>query len=223
MKLAGFRPDKLSHLLDLVLIRNHRLSIWTIGFLNLDLDRGRPVDDRVAPLVAHPTLILDVLPCRIHLPLATGRYFVLVTEPSLELHDLPLITIRLETLPASCSLNNLLLVKDLRQEDSFISSVLLGCLGVQDLEHVLALSLQVPVLMWATMNPLLKVISSGLGGARIPREVNSNQTLCSSQRRTEGSYHHLIKPGVAQVEMDEMLVVLYESAQVVQKGLRVII
>jgi hypothetical protein len=40
LELAGFRPDKLSHLLNLVLIRNHRLSIWTIGFLNLDLDRG---------------------------------------------------------------------------------------------------------------------------------------------------------------------------------------
>jgi len=56
-----------------------------------------------------------------------------MTEPSLELHDLAFITIRLETLPASCSLNNLLLVKDLRQEDTLISSVLLGRLGVQDL------------------------------------------------------------------------------------------
>jgi hypothetical protein len=146
-----------------------------------------------------------------------------VTEPSLELHDLPLVTIRLETLPASCSLNNLLLVKDLRQEDSFISSVLLGCLGVQDLKHVLTLSFEVPVLVWPTMNPLLKVISSGLRGARIPREVNSNQTLSSSQSCTEGSYHHLIKPGVAQVEMDEVLVVFDESAQVIQKGLSIII
>ena len=101
--------------------------------------------------------------------------------------------------------------------------MLLGCLGVQDLEHVLALSLQVPILMWAAMNPLMKVISSGLGGARIPREVNSNQTFSSPQSSTQGSYHHLIKPGVAQVEMNEVLVVLDESAQVVQKGLRVII
>jgi hypothetical protein len=176
----------------LLLIRNHRLSIGAIGLVNLHLDRWRPVDDCVAPLVTDPTLILDVLPGRIHLPLATGRYLVLVTEPSLELHNLALITIRLETLPASCGLNNLLLVKDLRQEDTLISSVLLGRLGVQDLQHVLALSLQVPVLVWATMHPLLKVISSGLGGARIPREVNSNQTLSSSQGSTEGSDHHLI-------------------------------
>ena len=91
-----------------------------------------------------------------------------MTEPSLELHDLPLVTIRLETLPASCSLNNLLLVKHLRQEYSLISSVLLGCLGVQDLEHVLALSFEVPVLMWPTMNSLLKVVSCGLGGTWIP-------------------------------------------------------
>jgi hypothetical protein len=90
-----------------------------------------------------------------------------VAEPSLELHDLALITVRLETLPASCSLNNLLLVKDLRQEDTLISSVLLGRLGVQDLQHVLALCLQVPVLVWAAVHPLLKVISSGLGGTRI--------------------------------------------------------
>ena len=44
--------------------------VVSVGSVDLGLDGGTPEDKGVAPLVADPTLVLNVLPSRVHLPLA---------------------------------------------------------------------------------------------------------------------------------------------------------
>ena len=107
------------------------------------------------------------------MPLPTARYFVFVSEPPLELHDLALITIWLETL-STCSCDDFLLVQDLGKKNAFVSPVLLRGLGIKRGEKALALSFKISILIWTAVNSLLEIICSSLGSAWISCEMHGN-------------------------------------------------
>lgn len=224
LELARLCSHHASHFLYLRGI-NLLFCIVSICPVYLRLNRGTPKDQGVAPLVADPALILDVLPCWVHLPLAGSRYFKLMAQPSLEF--------KLKS--AISSLRRLKRLAPLHRPDKFLfalylfehqpikSFVLPGCHSKQVLYDALTLYLEVSVLEWSAVYSLLQVAWGFLRDSGIPCEVNSHKTLWTPQCSTKLKDHHLVKAGVAQVQMDQMIVVLYYPQEVVQKVLCVVI
>ena len=102
--------------------------------------------------------------------------------------------------------NEFLLLLDLPERNAIESLVLPGGFSEQILHHNLTLRLQIPVLGKFTVHPVLEIRGSLFCDSGVASEVDSDETLGPSEGSAQLEYHHLIKPGVAEVEMTEVIV-----------------
>jgi hypothetical protein len=136
-----------------------------------------------------------------------------MTKPSLEFKLKPAISTlrRLKRLPSLHSLYKLLLPLYLFQHEPIKRFILSGCDSEQIMYHALTLYLEVPVLEWPAVHPLLEVARCLLRDAGVAREVHGHQTLGAPQCRAQLKDHHLVESRVAKVQMDQVVVILYNS------------
>ena len=144
------------------------------------LDRRWPIDYRVAPLVADPAGIFNVLPSWVHLPLSTSWDVVLMSKPPLELKLILFFDLWVKTRATCCVFNDPLFLKDLFQLDTLKCCVLSWACVVHRLKHILTFLLRLAVLMIPTVNSLLQVVTWLLLYSRISCEMYCHQTLGSS-------------------------------------------
>jgi hypothetical protein len=134
-------------------------------------------------------------------------------KPSLEFKLKPTISTfgRLKRLPSLHSLNKLLLPLYLFQHKPIERFILSGCDSEQIVYHALTLYLEVSVLEWPAVHPLLEVARCLLRDAGVAREVHGHKTLGAPQCRAQLKDHHLVESRVAQIQMDQVVVILYNS------------
>jgi hypothetical protein len=134
-------------------------------------------------------------------------------KPSLEFKLKPTISTlrRLKRLPSLHRLDKLLLPLYLFQHEPIERFILSGCDSEQIVYHTLTLYLEVPVLEGPAVHPLLEVARCLLRDAGVAREVHGHQTLGAPQCRPQLKDHHLVESRVAKVQMDQVVVILYNS------------
>ena len=136
-----------------------------------------------------------------------------MSKPSLEFKLKPTISSlrRLKRLPSLHRLDKLLLPLYLFQHQPIERFILSGCDSKQIMNHALTLYLEVPVLEGPAVHPLLEVARCLLRDAGVPREVHGHQTLGAAQCCAQLEDHHLVETRVTQIQMDQVVVILYNS------------
>jgi hypothetical protein len=117
-----------------------------------------------------------------------------MSKPSLEFKLMPAVSAlrRFERLSPLNRPDKLLFPLYLFKHEPIECLVLSRCDSEQIVNDTLALNLEVSVLEWSAVHPLLEVARGLLGDTGIAREVHSHETLRAAECRAQLKDHHLV-------------------------------
>lgn len=165
-------------MVELVLVYAELVHRVWIGMRTDDriLDRGRPVDQGVTPFVADPAGVSDVIKGRVHLPLSTAGYFLLMAKPALEVEQITfLVSLRLEALP-TCHVSHDSLLLQYHLKLNALVCLILSC-ALYGCHNSLLLFLHVYLTDSPAVNSPMQVFAFLFNYTRIPTEVHSYERL----------------------------------------------